>query len=107
MAEVEAIAPEPHVQLAAAALNALRRADAGDREGARTGLRMAMSRPVGSAPVLADRVLLVEAELLRGTGDLQQAADVLTQLRGPPTPHTAHAHARLQIARATPPRRSI
>ena len=39
VAEVEAIAPEPHVQLAAAALNALRRADAGDWEGARTALR--------------------------------------------------------------------
>jgi len=31
VAEVEAISPEPHVQLAAAGLNALRRADAGDR----------------------------------------------------------------------------
>ena len=41
VAEVEAIAPEPHVQLAAAALNALRRADAGDLEGARKGLRAA------------------------------------------------------------------
>ncbi|HWM05561.1 MAG TPA: LuxR C-terminal-related transcriptional regulator [Actinophytocola sp.] len=99
VAEVEAITPEPHVQLAAAALNALRRADAGDREGAHTGLRTATSALVGAAPpVLADRVLLVEAELLRSTGDLQQAAEVLTQLRGPPTPHTAHAHARLQIA---------
>ena len=39
VAEVEAIAPEPHVQLAAAALTALRRADAGDLEGARTGLQ--------------------------------------------------------------------
>ena len=33
VAEVEAIAPEPHVQLAAAALNALRRADSGDWAG--------------------------------------------------------------------------
>ena len=39
VAEVEAVAPEPHVQLAAVALNALRRADAGDWEGARTALR--------------------------------------------------------------------
>jgi len=99
VAEVEAITPEPHVQLAAAALNALRRADAGDREGALTGLRAATSRLVESAPpVLADRLLLVEAELLRRSGDLQQAADVLTQRRGPATPHTAHALARLQIA---------
>jgi LuxR family maltose regulon positive regulatory protein len=99
VAEVEAITPEPHVQLAAAALNALRRADAGDQEGAHTGLRAATSALVRTAPpILADRVLLVQAELLRRTGDLQQAAEVLTQLRGPPTPHTAHAHARLHLA---------
>jgi LuxR family maltose regulon positive regulatory protein len=99
VAEVEAGAPEPHVQIAAATLNALRRADIGDWEGARSGLRAAMSGPVGSAPpILADRVLLVETELLRRTGDPQQAADALTKLRGPATPHTAHALARLQIA---------
>ena len=40
----------------------------------------------------------MEAELLRRTGDLQQAADVLTGLRGPATPHTAHALARLHLA---------
>ena len=40
----------------------------------------------------------MEAELLRRTGDLQQAADVLTRLRGPATPHTAHALARLHLA---------
>ena len=39
-----------------------------------------------------------EAELLRRTGDLRQAADVLTRLRGPATPHTAHALARLHLA---------
>ena len=99
VAEVEAIAPEPHVQLAAAALNALRRADAGDREGARTALRAATTGLTESAPpVLADRLLLVEAELLRRTGDLRQAADVLTRLHGPATPHTAHALARLHLA---------
>ena len=40
----------------------------------------------------------MEAELLRRTGDLRQAADVLTRLRGPATPHTAHALARLHLA---------
>ena len=49
-------------------------------------------------PVLADRLLLVEAELLRRTGGLQQAAELLTGLRGPATPHTAHALARLHLA---------
>jgi LuxR family maltose regulon positive regulatory protein len=43
-------------------------------------------------------LLLVEAELLRRTGDLQQAAELLTRLRGPATPHTAHALARLHLA---------
>jgi LuxR family transcriptional regulator, maltose regulon positive regulatory protein len=99
VAEVEAIAPEPHVQLAAAALTALRRADADDLEGARTGLQAATTSLAGSAPlVLADHLLLVEAELLRRTGDLQQAAETLTGLRSPATPHTAHALARLHLA---------
>jgi hypothetical protein len=49
-------------------------------------------------PVLVDRLLLVEAELLRRTGDLRQAAEVLTRLRGPATAHTAHALARLHLA---------
>jgi LuxR family transcriptional regulator, maltose regulon positive regulatory protein len=103
VAEVEAIAPEPHVQLAAAALNALRRADSGDWEGARTALRAATTELTESAPaVLADRMLLVQAELLRRTGDLEQAADVLTQLRGPATPHTAHAAAHLHLAAGDP-----
>lgn len=98
VAEVEAVAPEPHVQLAAAALNALRRADTGDWEGARTALR-ATTRLTESAPaVLADRMVLVEAELLRRNGDLRQAAEVLTMLRGPVTPHIVHALARLHLA---------
>ena len=99
VAEVEAIAPEPHVQLAATALTALRRADAGDLEGARTGLQAVTTTLADSAPtVLADRLLLVEAELLRRAGDLQQAAETLTRLRGPGTPHAAHAIARLHLA---------
>ena len=97
--EVEAIAPEPHVQLAAAALNALRRADAGDGQGARTALRAATTELMESAPaVVADRVLLAEAELLRRTGDLQHAVDVLTRLHGAATPNIAHPLARLHLA---------
>jgi LuxR family maltose regulon positive regulatory protein len=98
VADVEAIAPEPHVQLAAAALTALRRADAGDLEGARTGLQAATSRLAGSAPpAVVDRMLLVEAELLRRAGDLQQAATTLAGLHSPGTAHTAHALARLHL----------
>jgi LuxR family transcriptional regulator, maltose regulon positive regulatory protein len=99
VADVEAVAPEPHVQLAAAALNTLRRADAGDWQGARAALPAAAPGPTGTAPaVLTDRMLLVEAELLRRTGDLPQAADVLTRLSGPATPQAAHARARLHLA---------
>jgi LuxR family maltose regulon positive regulatory protein len=98
VADVEAVAPEPHVQLAAAALNALRRADTGDREGARTALRATTGLTETAPAVLADRLVLVEAELLRRSGDLQQAADVLTRLSGPATPQTAHALARLHLA---------
>ena len=98
IAEVEAVAPEPHVQLAAAALNTLRRADTGDWDGARTALRATTGLTESAPAVLADRVVLVEAELLRRSGDLRQAADVLARLRGPATPHTAHALARLHLA---------
>jgi LuxR family maltose regulon positive regulatory protein len=97
--EVESTAPERHIQLAAAALNALRRADAGDREGALAQLRATTAVLAGTAPpVLADRLLLVEAELLCRSGDLPQAAEVLTRLRGPTTATTAHALTRLHLA---------
>jgi LuxR family maltose regulon positive regulatory protein len=98
VAEVEAVAPEPHVQIAAAALIALRRVDAGDWEGARTALRATTGLTERAPGVLADRVVQVEAELLRRSGDLRQAGEVLTVLRGPATPHTAHALARLHLA---------
>lgn len=98
VAEVEAVTPEPHVRLAALTLNALRRADSGDWEGARAALRAATGLTESAPAVLADRAALVQAELLRRTGELQHAADVLTRLRGPATPHTAHALARLHLA---------
>jgi LuxR family maltose regulon positive regulatory protein len=98
VADVEAVAPEPHVQLAAAALNALRRADTGDWEGARTALRATTGLTETAPAVLADRILLVQAELQRRSGDPQQATEILTRLSGPATPHTAHALARLHLA---------
>ena len=68
IAEVEAVIPEPHIQLAAAALTALRRADAGDPMGALSNLRLASARLAGKAPpALADRLAHVEAELLCGS----------------------------------------
>jgi tetratricopeptide (TPR) repeat protein len=97
--EIEALAPEPHVQLAAAALNTLRRADAGDWEGARTALRAATTKLTENTPaMLAHRLLVVEAELLRRTGDLRHAADVLASLHGAATPNIAHSLARLHLA---------
>jgi LuxR family transcriptional regulator, maltose regulon positive regulatory protein len=98
IAEVEAVAPEPHVQLAAVELGALRRVDAGDWEAARTTLRATTGLADGAPPALADRLVLVEAELLRRSGDLRQAADVLARLKGPARPQVAHARARLHLA---------
>ena len=96
---VESTAPEPHIQLAAAGLTALRLADAGSVEGALAGLRATMDRLWDAAPpVLADRMLLSYAELLRRAGALPQAAEVLAGLRRPATATATHALARLELA---------
>jgi LuxR family maltose regulon positive regulatory protein len=99
----EVVSPEPHVQLAAVELEALRRADTGDREAALIALRVATGLSDGAPPMLADRLVLVEAELLRRSGDLRQASEVLTRLSGPARPQTAHAHARLHLAQGDAP----
>ena len=90
--------PEPHIQLAAAGLTALRRADAGDPVGALSGLRLTTARLGGSAPpALADRLLQVEADLLRRIGDVSTGGrgagrvarpghSQLRAGRGPPAP---------------------
>jgi LuxR family maltose regulon positive regulatory protein len=99
VAGVESTAPEPHIQLAAAGLKALRLADAGNRESALAGLRATTNQVAGTRPTaLANRLLLVEAELLRRAGDLAQATEVLTGLSGPTTAATAHALTRLHLA---------
>ena len=49
-------------------------------------------------PVLADRLLLSYAELLRRAGALPQAAEVLARLRRPATATATHALARLELA---------
>jgi LuxR family maltose regulon positive regulatory protein len=98
VAEVEAVMPEPHVQLAAAGLTALRCADAGDVVGALSGLRLTTARFTGIAPLaLMDRLLLVEADLLRCIGDLGRAGEVLAGLRGPTTAASARAVARVHL----------
>jgi LuxR family maltose regulon positive regulatory protein len=50
VAQVEAVIPEPHVQLAAAGLTAHRWADAGDLVGALSGLQLTTARLAGSTP---------------------------------------------------------
>lgn len=98
VAEVEAVAPESHIQLAAAALTALRQADAGDLEGALTALRSTTASVVGSAPpALADRLLQVEADLLCRSGDLERAGEVLRGSPGPVTAESARALAHLSF----------
>ena len=100
VAEVEALIPEPHVQLAAAVVAALLRADAGDLEDALATLRLTMTR-LGSSvpPALADRLLQVEAELLRRAGDLERACAVLAGLRQPATAAAARAVAHLHLCK--------
>ena len=48
-------------------------------------------------PALADRLLRVEAELLRRAGDLERARAVLAGLRQPATAAAAHAVAHLHL----------
>lgn len=102
VAEVEAIIPERHVELTAAALTALRRADSGDPVRALSGLRSAVASAAGAPPALADRLLQVEADLLCRVGDVQGAQDVLAGLRDVSTAGSAHALARLNLAVGNP-----
>ena len=103
IAEVEAIMPEPPIQLTAASLTALRRADAGDPMGALSGLRLTTARLAGNAPpALTDRLAHVEAELLCRVGDIEQAQEVLAGLRGKPTAASARSLARLSLLAADP-----
>jgi LuxR family maltose regulon positive regulatory protein len=98
VAEVEAVIPEPHVQLAAAGLTAQRRADAGDLAGALSDLQLATARLAGIAPpALADRLLQVESDLLRRVGDAERARQVLAGRHGPATATSARAVARLHL----------
>jgi LuxR family maltose regulon positive regulatory protein len=98
VAEVEATIPEPHVQLAAAALTALRRADAGDLAAALSGLQLTTASLAGTAPAaLADRLLRVEADVLGRMGHIERASQVLAGLQCPTTASSARAFARLHL----------
>lgn len=79
VADIESIAREPQVELAAALVLAAVRAAAGDREAALAGLRASIERlgPWVAPPELAQRLLLTEAELLARSGSLSAAAELL------------------------------
>ena len=83
IADVQALAPEPHVRLAAAIILATQREAAGDREAALTCMRAqdypAHWRP---PPGLRERWLTTEAALLARAGD-GPAASQLLQRMGP------------------------
>jgi LuxR family maltose regulon positive regulatory protein len=103
VAEVETVIPEPHVQLAAAALAALRRGDDGDPVGALSELRLTTARLAGNAPpALTDRLTYVEADLLCRIGDVENAGAVLAGRRGRPTRASARALARLHLFQGDP-----
>ena len=60
--------------------------------GALSGLQLTTARLAGSTPpALTDRLLQVEADLLRRIGDIARASDVLAGLRGPATASSARA----------------
>jgi LuxR family transcriptional regulator, maltose regulon positive regulatory protein len=103
VAEVEAVIPEPHVQLAAAALSALGRCDDGDPVGALSDLRLMTARLAGNAPpALTDRLTYVEADLLCRIGDVENAGAALAGLNGQSTRASARALARLQLYQGDP-----
>ena len=86
VAEVEAVMPEPHIQLAAAALSALRRCDDGDPVGALSGLRLTTARLAGSTPpALTDRLLTWKLICCAGSATSSGPAVVLAGLHGPAT----------------------
>jgi LuxR family maltose regulon positive regulatory protein len=103
VAEVEKVIPEPHVQLAAAALSALRRCDDGDPVGALSDLRLITARLAHNAPPsVADCLTYVEADLLCRIGDLGNAGAALARLHGQSTRASARALARLHLYQGDP-----
>jgi LuxR family maltose regulon positive regulatory protein len=99
VAEVEAVAPEPHVQLAEALVLAARREAVGDRERAlaglhRIGVQLAPWRPPRA---LAEQWAIAEATLLARSGDRPQARARLDALGAPRTVAGAIGVARVRL----------
>jgi LuxR family maltose regulon positive regulatory protein len=98
VAEVEAMAPEPHVQVAAAGLLALRREAAGERAAALAALRTAGAVDRGRlAPGLREWCTLVEAELLARSGESGTARRLVKRLPATRTEAGRIALARLHL----------
>jgi LuxR family maltose regulon positive regulatory protein len=102
--EVEAGAPEPHVQLAAALVLAGRREAAGELERALSGLQAAAA-PLETALLpraLTERWLITEATLLARAGDPARSLAVLERLGAVVTPAAMPALARLHLLLGDP-----
>jgi LuxR family maltose regulon positive regulatory protein len=99
VAEVEAVAPEPHVRLAAALILAGRREAAGDPGRALAGLRETAEQLRSWTPpqALAEQWLLTEALLLGRSGDATPAQALLDQVGPPRTAAGTVAAARLRL----------
>jgi LuxR family maltose regulon positive regulatory protein len=99
IADVEAVAPEPHIRLSAALVLAARRAAAGDPERSLLGLRATVAQLEGwSPPVpLAELRLACEAGLLARTGNTASARHLVDQLLPATTSAGALAAARLLL----------
>jgi LuxR family transcriptional regulator, maltose regulon positive regulatory protein len=98
IADVQALAPEPHVRLAAAIILATRYEAAGDREAALTGLR-AQDHPANwrPPPGLRERWLTTEAALLARAGDGVAASRLLERMGPAGTQEGMIAAARVHL----------
>lgn len=99
VADVEAIAPEPHIQLASALVLAARRDAVGDGEHALTALRATYERLEPWTPPrgLAEQRMLVEAGLRMRLGDPAGARRLVDAFGRPRTDAGAVSLARVQV----------
>ena len=83
IADVQAVAPEPHIRLSAALVLAARRDAAGDRERALHGLRATTAQLEGWSPPapLHEQRLACEAGLLARTGNTCSARNLVDQIK--------------------------
>jgi LuxR family transcriptional regulator, maltose regulon positive regulatory protein len=103
VADVEAVSPEPQVQLAAALILAEAREAAGERERALAGLRATAARldPWTTPRLLAERWLLAEAALLARSGDTAKAEELLGRATLTANGAVAAARVHLLLGHAT------